>query len=134
MRGFGTQKTLNSNPIVGIPAGLVLNMSFVEVAPAARAIWDSMNTNGKSTLAISSALHELGHAIGMRHEETAPDSTCVEFDENILDGVAVTKFNAFSFMSRCFYRHWNYALGPVPMNSLDIEGVNAMYSKFSAKK
>jgi len=109
-------------------ANVILNLSGLDADPFLGRMYSSLSSTGKRNLALSSSLHEIGHAIGLRHENVHPDNTCVSFDENLEWGdQIVTPFNPNSFMQRCFYRDFDYEKGIVWPNKEDIEGINKVY-------
>lgn len=109
-------------------ANVILNLSGLDSDPFLGQMYASLSANGKRNLALSASLHEMGHAIGLRHENVHPDNTCVAFDENLEWGdKVVTPYNPGSFMQRCFYRNFDYENGIVWPNKGDIEGINKIY-------
>jgi len=109
-------------------ANVILNLSGLDSDPFLGRMYSSLNNKGKRNLALSSSLHEIGHAIGLRHENVHPDNTCVAFDENLEWGdQVVTPFNPNSFMQRCFYRNFDYENGIVWPNKEDVDGINRVY-------
>ena len=116
----------------GLPAGLVLNRSFRHSLPGFSAMVERLSPQGRRNLALSVALHEFGHALGMRHEDAHSEATCTEFAEERGSGpgaaVDVTPYNFSSFMSRCYYRPYDYEKGYVLPNDADIEGINSLYA------
>lgn len=111
-----------------LKANVILNLSGLDSDPFLGQMYASLSANGKRNLALSASLHEMGHAIGLRHENVHPDNTCVAFDENLEWGdKVVTPYNPGSFMQRCFYRNFDYERGIVWPNKGDIEGINKVY-------
>lgn len=109
-------------------ANVILNLSGLDSDPFLGHMYASLGPTGKQNLALSSSLHEMGHAIGLRHENVHPDNTCVAFDENLEWGdQVVTPYNPESFMQRCFYRNFDYEKDIVWPNKADIEGINKIY-------
>ncbi len=117
--------------IQGLPAGLVLNRSFEDSLPGFQELRNSFTPQGQANLSLSVALHEFGHALGLRHEDAHTKATCDDFAESpgVGPGAAqdITPYNPFSFMSRCYYRNFNYDLGPLLPNERDIQGLNVLH-------
>lgn len=117
--------------IQGLPAGLVLNRSFEDSLPGFQELRNSFTPQGQENLSLSVALHEFGHALGLRHEDAHTEATCDDFAEEpgVGPGAAkdITPYNAFSFMSRCYYRSFNYNLGPLLPNERDLQGLNVLH-------
>ncbi|MEY3901685.1 MAG: Dual-action metallo-peptidase [Pseudomonadota bacterium] len=114
--------------IFGKPAGIILSMYATDAHPDFTNIYNKLSEAGRKNLMISSSLHEMGHAIGMRHEDAHSDNKCTAFDENPLPGdVQIGPWNPASFMERCFYRNFNNEKGIVWPNELDIAGINERY-------
>ncbi|MEN9809837.1 MAG: Astacin [Pseudomonadota bacterium] len=112
----------------GKRANVIFNLSGLHSDPFLGQMYDSLSPIGRRNLALSSSLHEFGHAIGLRHENVHPDNTCVGFDENLEWGDnIVTPYNPGSFMQRCFYRNFDYETGIVWPNEGDLEGINRIY-------
>jgi hypothetical protein len=92
------------------------------------------NAQGRDNLAMSTTIHELGHVLGLRHEDAHPERTCDNYAEDLRDDtLVVSQYNPFSFMSRCYYRTFNYNLGLVLPNALDIKGLNILYKDLEPK-
>ncbi len=117
---FG-KKSRQTNP------ALILTMNFTAVQPFLVDQASKQNGTGKLNLLLSIALHEFGHAVGLYHENTHPDSDCIH-DPETAPRRAVTGFVRDSFMNRCYYRKATYSNGPVTMSQGDIEGINKTYS------
>lgn len=115
-------------PVKGISAGLILTYQFKKVFPGLVKQQENLSEQGKSNLKLSIALHEMGHAIGLRHEDAHPERTCDDFAESISSARAVGRYNAQSIMSRCFYRNFDYENGKLSFNKGDVETINSLYS------
>lgn len=115
----------------GKKGGLILTSQFKEVEPYLEKVADSLDEQGRLNLLLSISLHEMGHALGLLHEDVHPESTC-EVEETIGDGVPVSNYNDLSIMSRCYYRDYHYQNGTLGMNDEDILGINKAYD-FLAK-
>jgi hypothetical protein len=114
------------------PMRLVLNRTFKDVDPDFQVLFAQLNSEGKRNIALTAAIHEFGHVIGLRHEDAHPERTCDDFAE--LPGDApgefrvVSAYNPFSFMSRCYYRTFNFNLSIIYPNAKDVEGINLLYA------
>lgn len=109
-------------------ANVILNLSGLDSDPFLGELYSSLSPTGKRNLALSSSLHELGHAIGLRHENSHPENTCVGYNENLEWGDNVVgSYNPGSFMQRCLYRNFDYDKGLVWPNDQDIAGINKIY-------
>ncbi|MGE0172882.1 MAG: hypothetical protein AB7T49_08860 [Oligoflexales bacterium] len=111
----------------GVKAGLVLTSKFKDVNPAVSEQAEGLNSAGKSKMILGIALHEMGHAIGLRHEDAHPDRTCNTFEEPLGNDEPITGYNPDSVMSRCFYRNVDYNTGTLNFNQGDIEGIAKAY-------
>lgn len=107
--------------------GLILTMNFTAVQGFLVNIANNLSSSGKTNLLLSVALHEFGHAVGLYHENTHPDSDCTDWPE-VGPRRAVTDFVKDSFMNRCYYRRTNYEVSPLSMSQGDIDGINKTYS------
>ncbi|NBW81481.1 hypothetical protein EBR21_06975 [bacterium] len=114
------------------PMHLVLNQTFKDDDPGFEKLFSQLTPQGQRNIALSATIHEFGHAIGLRHEDAHPERTCDDFAEQPGDmpgGLQVVSgYNPFSFMSRCYYRTFNYNLSVVDPNAKDIEGINKLYA------
>lgn len=118
--------------IKGMRAGLILNRTFLDAQPGTEKIMSVLTPEGQRNLSLSVSLHEFGHALGLGHEDAHPERTCDTFAEDLGDeGMKVSPYNPFSFMSRCYYRNYNYDLGLLLPNKFDIEGLNIYHSHLS---
>jgi hypothetical protein len=128
--GAGHPRT-RGNPAPGDDAStahVVLSQTFRDSQAEFVAMAAAFSPFGVENLALSSGVHELGHVLGLRHEDAHPDRTCDLFGEDLRDDSAVvSEYNPTSFMSRCYYRSFNYDLGLVVPNALDIAGINTLY-------
>jgi hypothetical protein len=119
--------------IKGLEAGLILNRSFENAQPGFDALYRSFSPTGRENIALSVAMHEFGHALGLRHEDAHSQRTCDDYAEDKGTGANaatdVTAYNPFSFMSRCYYRTFNYNFGTLMPNQRDIDGLNVLHSK-----
>ena len=102
-------------------AGLIITHNFTNVVPALTQIASRLSDEGKENIKKSIALHEFGHAIGLRHEDSHPDSTCESFDENLGTGIPIGSYDERSAMNRCFYRSVDYNVDVVPFSQGDQE-------------
>ena len=115
------------NNLHGMKAGLVLTSKFTDVDHGLMAQAEAFNSTGKANLILGIALHEMGHAIGLRHEDAHPGRTCDTFEEPLGNDEAVTKYNFNSVMSRCFYRNFDYDQGTLAFNKGDVKGIAKAY-------
>ena len=109
-------------------AGLILTYQFEKVFPGLVKQQENLSGQAKENLKLSIALHEMGHAIGLRHEDAHPGRTCDDFEEAISDAQTVGPYNAQSIMSRCFYRNFDYEKGKLFFNEGDIDTINKLYT------
>lgn len=126
-KGYGKQNQ-------GKRANLILNRTFKDGAPGFDALAAKFSDEGREFLALSVAIHEMGHVLGLMHEDAHPDVACPDFKEEPHPEFVVTPYNPFSIMSRCFYRSYNYDLGYIRPNIKDIEGINKFYAQSSIGK
>ena len=114
------------------PMRLVLNRTFKDTEPGFQELYAQFNSQGKKNLALTAAIHEFGHVIGLRHEDSHPERTCDDFAEQPGDAPGefkvVSAYNPFSFMSRCYYRTFNFNFSIIYPNAKDVEGINLLYS------
>jgi hypothetical protein len=109
------------------PARVVLNQTFKDAEKEFVSLYRSLTSEGKSNLALTASIHELGHALGLRHEDAHPNRTCDTFSEDLSGDRVITDYNPFSFMSRCYYRTFNHNLSLILPNQRDAEGINKLY-------
>ena len=114
------------------PSQLVLNRTFLNADPKFLPMIKQLTPNAMHNLSISSSIHELGHSLGLRHEDAHPQKTCSNFHEELGDSIVVSDYNPESFMGRCFYRNFDYESSLLLPNDLDIEGINKLYSGVSS--
>ena len=109
------------------PARVVLNQTFKHAEKEFVSLYRSLTQEGKSNLVLTASIHELGHALGLRHEDAHPNRTCDTFSEDLGEDRVITDYNPFSFMSRCYYRTFNHNLSLILPNQRDTEGINKLY-------
>jgi hypothetical protein len=114
------------------PMRVVLNQSFKDADSDFLDLFAQLTAQGQKNMALTAAIHEFGHVIGLRHEDAHPERSCDEFAEQPGDVpgelLIVSPYNPFSFMSRCYYRTFNHNLSILYPNKKDIEGINALYA------
>jgi hypothetical protein len=113
------------------PSRVVLNRTFLNADPKITPMILKLSPRALYNLSISSSIHEIGHALGLRHEDAHPEKTCLDFHEELGDSKVVTKYNPTSFMSRCFYRTFDYDSGVLLPNEQDLNGINLLYKGVS---
>lgn len=109
------------------PSRVVLNRTFLNADPNIVPMVLKLTPRAMYNLSISSSIHEIGHALGLRHEDAHPAKTCLDFHEELGDSIVVTGYNPTSFMSRCFYRTFDYDSGVLLPNKEDVKGINVLY-------
>lgn len=122
--GAGHPRLRDSNR----PMRVVLNSTFKDADSNFVPLYRQLTVQGKKNLVLTASLHELGHVLGLRHEDAHPERTCDTFPEDLDGSQVVTGYNPFSFMSRCYYRTFNFNLSAILPNQRDIEGINALYA------
>ncbi|MEY4066453.1 MAG: Dual-action metallo-peptidase [Pseudomonadota bacterium] len=123
--GAGHPRLRDSNR----PMRVVLNSTFKDAEAEFVTLYHQLTQQGRKNLALTASIHELGHVLGLRHEDAHPERTCDTFSEELDGALVVTSYNPFSFMSRCYYRTFNFNLGPILPNSRDIDGINTLYAE-----
>ncbi len=87
--------------------GIVLNTSGLGRHSGAVARLNKLTPQGRMNYALSTSLHEFGHAVGLRHEHAHPESECDLFNEDLRrpglpqDARAVTPYDRNSIMNYC---------------------------------
>jgi hypothetical protein len=65
--------------IKGLEAGLILNRSFENAQPGFEELYRGFRPTGRENIALSVAMHEFGHALGLRHEDAHSQRTCDDY-------------------------------------------------------
>ncbi len=117
----------------GMPGGIRLFFNY-QIAPF-QSILAPGSCSGEHCL-LTTALHEFGHALGLRHEADRIDSTCDEtqmggVSDEILGGIRIGSFDKDSIMNYCANTRNDLLVQPSRLSSGDIATLRFVYEKRS---
>ncbi|MDD9937811.1 MAG: ricin-type beta-trefoil lectin domain protein [Myxococcales bacterium] len=123
--------------IIGVPAGVKLNFSFVAWTPSGPgtigATWCNQNDANREHCVRSIAIHEFGHVLGFYHEEERPDyvpSLADPCDSGPnFNGQSYGAYDRDSIMSFCGQPNDQPALWKTELSAGDIAGVQSAYGR-----
>jgi hypothetical protein len=114
---YNQTTTNGGRPNGGYSAGLGTQTTSIEMN--ADFLGDTFEW-GANTYHTFTAAHEMGHALGFRHEQDRPDSTCTDSVDTTPGGIELTPFDPKSIMSYC-------NTGATALTANDVAGFQRAY-------
>lgn len=130
--GIGGKSQFGSASASAYPS-MRISVEFPPTGCAASTCDDQMAANGKTrrqNCIEGIAMHEFGHALGLRHEQVHPDSTCSTEEvldpvEHGLDGEPLWAYDPSSIMNYC-----NGDMFTAPkLSAVDVRTINSLYPR-----
>lgn len=113
-----------------LPGNMILNIQLKNVHQGLTKITQGLASGeAKRNLLRTIMLHELGHRIGLNHEQARPDSACQgEIDSNkpVYGGVLLGAFDPNSIMNYCVTHASDYK-SYIPLSAGDVAAINELY-------
>ena len=113
------------------PGNVVLNFEPTrDVSPGLKQMAQTMNETQKANLMKTIIVHELGHRVGLYHEQARPDSDClseVDSRRNLPGAVTVGPYDPKSIMNYCVTHTGSYD-AVLHLSPGDIEAIHKLFN------
>jgi hypothetical protein len=120
--GIGT-KAIYAHVLNGIEWNLLLNHTFENWATGCKSSEDT-----KDNCITSTALHEVGHLLGLRHEHPRASSTCIGWNEELeSDVIEIGQYDPQSIMNYCEGGTFDWSRNKRRLSSGDIATLWFLY-------
>lgn len=107
--------------------GIILNPTFTKDIPDLAAKFTAYDATQLDNLMHAVAIHELGHILGLLHEQERPDSPCNDYpDSRIGDGKEYGPFDPDSIMNYCLTQTSDFKR-PLTLSVGDVKTLDTIY-------